>query len=277
MKGEQKGELGFTLVELIVVLVLLAILSTMVLTATSSKVDQTRYDKTTRTMDLLESAIFGELHGDGPAYGFLCDIGGFPGEALELWDPNGLPPYDFDEIFQTHLTAGWNGPYIQLEPNDLIIKDGWGNEIYVGPDPLLSDLWIIESLGRDGVADDAGGSLDVFDKDIVYTYGGNDLYGTIYFEITNESGGELQKAWVELFYPNAGIIEQSNSDYFTIPDPSSSPGPLTKVSLDIFNKPITCGFRAVRLKVDIPPKDPTPFQLVRVVAGGSVKVEFTTK
>ena len=138
MPDKRTGELGFTLIELIVVLAILAILATLAMTATSGIVDQTRYEKTIQAFDLIEQAVFGKVHSDGPSYGFIADMGSFPMSTKELtaqYGQDGIPdtsddPPDFQPDITTGLVSGWNGPYIQPPDNSeesLEVLDGWGN------------------------------------------------------------------------------------------------------------------------------------------------------
>src|SRR5947209_18975108 len=98
---------GLTLVELLVVLLILAILTTVAITATSGLVDQARYDATQRTLQNTQDAIIGpagqrEPDGTPLITGFVSDVGRLPvtvgndpfTQLQELWaNPNMLDPF----------------------------------------------------------------------------------------------------------------------------------------------------------------------------------------
>ena len=103
---------GFTLIELVLVLIILAILATAALNTVEVQVDQTRFEGTQQTIQRFESAVYVEktnATGVTTSSGFFVDLGGLPrafGEedstgrdiltARELWaNPNNLAIYDF--------------------------------------------------------------------------------------------------------------------------------------------------------------------------------------
>ncbi len=98
---------GLTLVELLVVLVILAIMTTIAIQSTDMLVDQSRYDATQRTLQNIQDAIIGPANqrdsdGSQTITGFIADMGRLPqpvyaggvlqGDSLrELWDNTVIP------------------------------------------------------------------------------------------------------------------------------------------------------------------------------------------
>lgn len=146
---------GLTLVELLVVLAILAVLTTVAVSLTDSVVDQGRFDVTQRTLDNIQNAVLGpanQVDADGTRAlgGFIADVGRPPlavgidptTQLAELWsNPRGLrafgpatPASDPNVL----LLVGWRGPYLRLPSQTaaLSLRDGWGNPFNL----LKSDL-----------------------------------------------------------------------------------------------------------------------------------------
>ncbi len=175
MIAATKRRPGLTLVELLVVLAILAILTTIAVTATDMVVDQARYDATVRTMQSIQDAIVGPANqraADGTAQvsGFVADTGRLPlADLSDLISPVNLAPFQLSlpsgaPATMPSTAAGWNGPYLALPYQSLVPKDGWGN-------PIHFDIatGTIVSYGADNIADGAGGDTTGYNKDIVFT------------------------------------------------------------------------------------------------------------
>ena len=179
---------GLTLVELLVVLVVLAILTTVAIQATSSVVDQGRYDATQRTLQNLQDATVspvGQREPDGTPLitGFVADVGRLPNavgtdpltQLQELWaNPNGLTAYSLQTApsdAQVVLGCGWRGPYLQLPLGTTFLRDGWGNPLSLlqsdGVTAVASGSPIqwVRSLGADNAV---GGVGYAADTDLVF-------------------------------------------------------------------------------------------------------------
>jgi prepilin-type N-terminal cleavage/methylation domain-containing protein len=111
---------GFTLMELLVVLLIIGVLSTVAIRTIDATRDRALFDQTAEEMKELAQAIVGdpELRTDGRRvdFGFYGDVGRMPvdpRELVESSDPN------------------WNGPYIRrgLAGDSLgYLHDAWGNQ-----------------------------------------------------------------------------------------------------------------------------------------------------
>ncbi len=121
---------GFTMVELMAMLIIIGLLATLVVTKVSSQIDKTRLITTKANLKILHAAV----------NQFRMDTGQYPSEDMGLIDLV-VQPADLREgVWQT-------GGY--LETTDLP-KDGWGNEFYFQLYPESGKQFVIISFGSDG-------------------------------------------------------------------------------------------------------------------------------
>lgn len=142
---------GLTLVELVVVLSILAVTTTVAVRSLGPIRERARFDATERALADLEIALLGELDAQT---GFVADIGRLPlppladqsaveavFEPRELWV---LPSTASDTQTTTmqqsavHIASedpavavatGWRGPYVTLPAGDASLRDGYGRPI----------------------------------------------------------------------------------------------------------------------------------------------------
>jgi general secretion pathway protein G len=119
---------GFTMVELMAVLIIIGLLATLVVTKVASKIDQARITTTKANLKILHSAV----------NQFKMDTGRFPTEDegltalieqptdVPIWEPGGY-----------------------LETTDLP-KDGWGHDFKYEAFPESGKQFAIRSFGPDG-------------------------------------------------------------------------------------------------------------------------------
>lgn len=174
------GNSGFTIIELMVVIVILGFLAAMMPRVFASKDDQMRFDQTLKGMLEIKKALLGSTgayaNGQRQFSGYIADIGGLPpledvpatpGDTSDdqpdgLWN-QGSPPDWPDWAYQatSRTWMGWRGPYIEAPPDD-VLKDGWGNPFLFS---VTDGNMTIKSHGADWLEDLPGGGTG-YDEDI---------------------------------------------------------------------------------------------------------------
>ena len=119
---------GFTMVELMAILIIIGLLATVVVTKVASKIDRARITTTKANLKILHSAV----------NQFKMDTGRFPTEDMGLLDLIEQPPD----------VMSWE-PGGYLETTDLPL-DGWGNEFKYEPYPESGKQFALRSFGPDG-------------------------------------------------------------------------------------------------------------------------------
>lgn len=139
-RTDRKKNRGFTMIELLVVLVILALLATAIAPQVVGKSDQAKHTKAVADIAMIESLLDQ----------FYLDMNRYPSteEGLRVLY------YRPDEG-----ESKWKGPYSKKP----IPKDPWGNPyIYESPGSHTAEPYEVASLGRDG---QEGG--EEYDADIV--------------------------------------------------------------------------------------------------------------
>jgi prepilin-type N-terminal cleavage/methylation domain-containing protein len=168
MNPRNRSAAAFTLLELLVVLAILGIVTTLAVRSLDQVEDQHRYESTLRRLEEIEFAVLGSpddrtADGARTVGGFVADMGRLPlasvsaaGTALELrelWENPGQPLFDVRPATAAHgvpaliedpavlVPGGWRGPYLRLPLGAAGLLDGWGRAIAtpLAPDPATLD------------------------------------------------------------------------------------------------------------------------------------------
>jgi len=119
---------GFTMVELMAMLIIIGLLATLVVTKVTSQIDRARITTAKANVKMLHDAV---NH-------FRMELGRYPSEDTGLLDLVEQPP-----DIENYPMGGF------LETTDLP-KDSWGNDFYFQLYPESGKQFVIISFGPDG-------------------------------------------------------------------------------------------------------------------------------
>lgn len=235
---------GFSLIELLVVLVILGFFVAMIVQVFTKGDDQRRFDETRIAMDEIEKAILGSkgayANGQRQFAGYAADMGGLPdlvdengnlhpnGQPKGLWtrdfngdsdttDPVDIPDgviWGYQAVSKTWM--GWRGPYIEkpiLRLGEISgqekIRDGWGNPFYFN---IAGGAITIKSYGADG----ADGGVE-FNEDISLVIRQTEYMAPVAGRVVDHSGAA--NVIVTMYVPVNG-----SEAPFVIPIPPATDG-----------------------------------------------------
>ncbi|MBU4320575.1 MAG: prepilin-type N-terminal cleavage/methylation domain-containing protein [Nitrospinae bacterium] len=196
---------GFTLIELVIVMVLIGILAAGAVLMFGNVVTQQRFDETVKEMNNLKMAMLGNPEmtqsGARSSFGFVGDIGALPSTLTPLVEKGALPSrvttftYDPSVGVETGTGAGWLGPYIDDKKDEsgnyLALMDGWGTAYTYN-----NATGQITSYGPDGVS---GGGDDIT---IPETSIAGLITGGVTGTIRGNQGNAVEGVTVTIYYPN---------------------------------------------------------------------------
>jgi prepilin-type N-terminal cleavage/methylation domain-containing protein len=210
-----KHNKGFTLIEVLMVMILVGILSAVSVDLIQNNLDETRYQTTVARMRQIQVAMVGDPtileNNSRTSFGYLGDIGSIPTAAIGIpglvSNPTpSLPTYAVSS--SARIGIGWNGPYITGASADYL-NDGWGTAFVYAP---TANPPTLTSLGSDRAVGGTG-----FAKDIVITLGPEVRTATVSGFICNRGAPFTTAAEVELNYPNgAGVLTPNPASLFTV-------------------------------------------------------------
>ena len=142
-KRKRDIKAGFTMVELMAVLIILGLLAALVVTKVAGKIDQARVTTTKANLKSLHMAV----------NQFKMDTSRFPSEEMGL-----------EELIEqpSDVTSWEPGGY--LETTD-IPKDGWGEEFIYERFPESGKSFVIKSFGADKEEGGEGYDTDLLSTD----------------------------------------------------------------------------------------------------------------
>ena len=191
---------GFTLIELVIIIIILGVISTVAIRKMSGSIDAAVYEHTKKELDQLAYAIAGNpnvyTNGSRTDFGYVGDVGSLPADLSAL----AVNPGSY---------STWDGPYITngTSVSDYS-KDGW-NTSYI----------------LNGVTLSSTGSGSNIDKQIAGSAGdllSNSVEGFI-VDATNQPPGSVynDSLRITLAYPNgsggmnSSVIYPDKNGYFT--------------------------------------------------------------
>jgi len=207
---------GFTLVEVVIVLVVIGILAAVAVPMLLRIFERTAEDTTREEMDNIKKAIIGDAQKLQSSFrsdfGYLGDIGCLPSTSGSIGGldrlltigslPAWVPP---DSSKQTG--AGWKGPYIAGTPGEDFKKDQWGNNYQYAttpPDDVCPLVATLTSNGPDGQPANA--------DDITLTIDANQTTATARGKVKDTAGNGIEAVTVEYYTPaNNGVLTTASA------------------------------------------------------------------
>lgn len=159
---------GFSLLEMVVVIAIVAVLAGLVLLLTGSIRERAAYAATQTSLNTIRDAILGTTGGKG----YRPDVGSFPSTLSYLISPTGNTTQPSTgattqpALYNPFTQTGWRGPYLETSSQTSpMFVDGWGHSIiYVAPNPAVQSSGSLTSVGPDGIQ----GTSDDFSVTIPY-------------------------------------------------------------------------------------------------------------
>ncbi len=136
MRPDLAGRNGFTLVEMLIILAIMAALAAVLLPTLTNQIQKSEISRVTGDLTNLRTA----------AEAFLVDVHRYPGDIEDLSTPLTAADADADTVaYPTGLRARWDGPYI-----DRVIADGDSLETGFGGQ-IQDDMVKVEYPAASGI------------------------------------------------------------------------------------------------------------------------------
>lgn len=139
---KRRSRSGFTMIELVAMLVIIGLLAAVVGTNVMGKIEKARWTTTKASLKILHSAV----------NTFKMDTGRYP------TDEEGLTV-----LVEDPGDEGWE-PGGYLETLELPV-DGWGREFLYEVEPASGKPFVVYSLGADGEEEGEGYDADLYSTD----------------------------------------------------------------------------------------------------------------
>lgn len=153
---------GFTLLEILMYLTLVAVLSTVAITYVGKSFSDEAFEATKQEMQAIRNALIGDAtivaRGIRQDFGYHGDVGSLPSNLNGLISkPAAVSSYSTDTT--RRFSSGWNGPYLKAENSgEDFTNDAWGRAYVYSPSASPPT---IVSYGADGVVGGSGLSQDL--------------------------------------------------------------------------------------------------------------------
>lgn len=161
---------GFTLVEVIVIIAVIAILAALIIPVMYKSVEQEKYKRAASDLKNIYNAIFGDGENN---FGYHGDMGNIPPDLRCLAVPSADTcdrPTPQEYPSGSGVIIGWKGPYYspqRIDSNGFFL-DPWGNPYQMTPLTGTSVQWRLASAGPDGQIDWTNPSAAVNQDNLYY-------------------------------------------------------------------------------------------------------------
>ncbi len=227
---------GFTVLEMIIVIAVIAILAAMITPLAVNQINQKRLDACRQELVEIKKAIVGSLEivsgGVRNSYGFVGDLGMVPlrppnGNGLqELLTQSGLPGWQMT----SGVWWGWRGPYLSE------ITDPWGNtydyaDYWSGGAPagtyILARIW---SYGPNGINESGATGTAPGGDDLYIDIHLDEAFSRITGNTLDECGAAAAFDNITIFYPRRTAM-LSHTFSTTVANPIFNPNELFPIGI----------------------------------------------
>ena len=203
----QLSSKGFTFAEILIVVAIMGIVTSVAIKNMGKSDDRANYEESLSELQELSKAIIGDANarsnGERTSFGFIGDIGGLPTTLDQLVSIGSLSASKLDT--SKLLAYGWMGPYLESpfsSGSSDFKTDGWGNAyIYATVEYVLSpgDTVVakISSLGADGAVGGTG-----YDSDIFIEIKKDQVQANVTGSVIELSGNPVLAATVRVYEPD---------------------------------------------------------------------------
>ncbi|MBW7995311.1 MAG: prepilin-type N-terminal cleavage/methylation domain-containing protein [Candidatus Glassbacteria bacterium] len=176
---------GFSLIEIIVAVTIMAVLAAAIVPVMFNKLDQARYERIFDDLQAIYEASMGDANED--YFGFVGDMGVLPDSVEELLDGIGLG-------------GEWNGPYLSFA-GGAKFTDVYANSYVIDTSPIR-----IRSYGPDGT-DNSGTGDDISYPDNPLSSFKGDLEVQVYINGRLITDAAIDQVTAGLAYANDGTAD----------------------------------------------------------------------
>ena len=198
-----KKSSGFSLIEIIVAMAILAVLAGAVAPVVFNRLEQARYERTQHDLRAIYEATMGITAED--YFGFVGDVGRLPDSVAQLIDSTGQG-------------STWNGPYLAFGAG-FSAEDIYGIPYVIDPNPIIA-----RSFGADRTDNNGAGDDIVYPENPLTTYQGQ-LEVQVYINGRLIADATQDQVSATLAYSNNGTPDNMTLTFstanmnFTLPSP----------------------------------------------------------
>ena len=215
---------GFTLIEVVLVIIIMGILVTTALNSIIQLSDTVKVEQTKKEMDILALAITGnpDLNNNGVRsdFGYVGDVGALPNSLSNLLTNPGSyatwkGPYfdnEFSQITDDYNKDAWDDNYSYSSSNATITSTGSGTNIILRIAPSASDLLLNKVSGNIYDLDGTPPGADYDDSVTVRLTIPNGSGGTTIKSISPDHGGYFSYDSIPTGNHNLKIIYTPTND-----------------------------------------------------------------
>ena len=128
MSGFGKYEKGFSIIELVIVIVIIGVLAAVAIPKVGDYLGRTKENVTRSKMLTIKQALIGDpsarAGGVSTDKGYVGDVGYPPVQLPDL-----ITKPAADPAWSRYLGTGWNGPYLNDDGSGSYLNDAWGNPL----------------------------------------------------------------------------------------------------------------------------------------------------